>query len=90
VLVEKGVPFRQAHEIVGHLVALCEAESIELSEATDAQLASVSEHLTAEVRSVMTAEASVARKSGIGGTAPARVREQRAQLTVLIDALQRD
>ncbi len=90
VLVEKGLPFRQAHEIVGHLVALCEAESIELSEATDAQLASVSEHLTAEVRSVMTAEASVARKSGIGGTAPARVREQRAQLTVLIDALQRD
>jgi hypothetical protein len=38
----------------------------------------------------MTPEASVARKSGVGGTAPARVREQRAQLTALIDALQRD
>lgn len=90
VLVEKGVPFRQAHEIVGQLVALCEAEGIELADATDAQLASVSEHLTTELRSVMTAEASVARKSGVGGTAPHRVREQRAQLTALIEDLERD
>lgn len=90
VLVEKGVPFRQAHEIVGQLVALCEAEGIELADATDAQLASVSEHLTTELRSVMTAEASVARKSGVGGTAPHRVREQRAQLTALIEDLGRD
>jgi argininosuccinate lyase len=90
VLVQKGVPFRQAHEIVGGLVALCEAEGIDLPESTDAQLASVSEHLTPDIRAVMTPEASVARKSGVGGTAPARVREQRAQLTALIDALQRD
>lgn len=89
VLVGKGVPFRQAHEIVGELVKLCETEGIELHDATDAQLASVSPHLTAEVRTVMTAEASVARKSGVGGTAPHRVREQRSQLVDVIDALAR-
>lgn len=89
VLVGKGVPFRQAHEMVGGLVALCEAEGIEISDATDDQLASVSKHLTPEVRTVMSADASVARKSGVGGTAPDRVREQRAQLAALVDLLER-
>ena len=90
VLVEKGLPFRQAHEIVGELVALCEGLGIELHEASDDQLASVSKHLTPDVRAVMTAQASVARKSGIGGTSPDRVAEQRAQLSELIEALDHD
>jgi argininosuccinate lyase len=90
VLVEKGLPFRQAHEIVGELVALCEGLGLELHEASDDQLASVSQHLTPDVRAVMTAGASVARKSGIGGTAPSRVEEQRAQLKEFIETLDKD
>jgi argininosuccinate lyase len=53
-------------------------------------LAALSPKLTPEVRSVMTAEASVARKAGFGGTAPARVREQRSQLAELIESLDTD
>ncbi len=41
-LVRRGVPFRDAHEISGALVKLCEREGIGLDEATDEMLSSVS------------------------------------------------
>jgi argininosuccinate lyase len=89
-LVEQGVPFRDAHEIVGRLVAHCESAGLDLHEVSDQDLAALSPKLTPEVRSVMTAEASVARKAGFGGTAPARVREQRSRLADLIKSLDTD
>ncbi|MGN6217917.1 MAG: argininosuccinate lyase [Microbacterium sp.] len=79
-LVKHGVPFRDAHEISGHLVRVCEEGGIELHEVTDAQLASVSPHLTPDVREVLSVEGSVASRAGAGGTAPVRVAEQRAEL----------
>lgn len=89
-LVEQGVPFRDAHEIVGQLVAHCESKGLELHECSDEELASISPHLTPATRSVMTAEASVARKSGVGGTAPDQVAKQRAALAALIESLDTD
>jgi argininosuccinate lyase len=89
-LVEQGVPFRDAHEIVGRLVAHCESQGLELHEVSDEDLASVSSHLTPSLRSVMSAEASVARKAGVGGTAPAQVARQRARVAELIEALDTD
>ena len=79
-LVRRGVPFRDAHEISGSLVRLCEEHGIELHEATDEQLASISPSLTPEVREVLTVQGSVASRSGTGGTAPERVGEQRVEL----------
>ena len=79
-LVKRRVPFREAHEISGSLVRVCEEAGIGLEEATDAQLASVSAHLTPEVREVLSIEGSVASRTGVGGTAPVRVAEQRAEL----------
>jgi argininosuccinate lyase len=79
-LVRRGVPFRDAHEISGSLVRLCEEHGIELHEATDEQLASISPSLTPEVREVLTVHGSVASRSGTGGTAPERVGEQRVEL----------
>ena len=89
-LVEQGVPFRDAHEIVGQLVAHCESKGLDLHECSDEELVSLSPHLTPAARSVMTAEASVARKSGVGGTAPDQVVEQRASLAKLIESLDTD
>jgi argininosuccinate lyase len=80
-LVRQRVPFREAHEIAGSLVAFCEREGLDLHEPTDAQYAAVSPHLTAAVRDALTVEASIASRAGIGGTAPERVAEQLAQLT---------
>jgi argininosuccinate lyase len=79
-LVKRGIPFRDAHEISGQLVRLCEERGIELDEVTDAMLASVSPDLTPDVREVLTIEGSVASRDGAGGTAPVRVTEQRAEL----------
>ncbi len=79
-LVKQRVPFRDAHEITGALVAFCEARGIELDAPSDAEFASISPHLTPELRSVLTVEGSIASRAGAGGTAPDRVAEQRAQL----------
>ena len=79
-LVRQHVPFREAHEISGALVRFCEERGIELDAPTDTDYATISPHLTAAVREVLTASGSVASLNGVGGTAPARVAEQRAAL----------
>ena len=63
-----------------------EKNGLELHEATDAQLLSVSPALTPEVREVLTVEGSVASRTGAGGTAPVRVGEQRAELVARVQA----
>jgi argininosuccinate lyase len=75
-----GVPFSEAHEITGALVKACEAKNIELSEASVQLLAEVDPRLTAGVLEHLTLEAAVAARTGQGGTAPARVREQIGRL----------
>ena len=87
VLVRNGVPFREAHEIVGALVAHCEERGMELHEVSDADLQTLSPHLTPEVREAMTLESSLHAKSGMGGTSPERVAEQRAELAALVESL---
>ena len=79
-LVRRRVPFRDAHEISGALVRACEERGIGLADASDELLAQVSPLLEPAVRDVLTIEGSVASRSGVGGTAPVRVAEQRAEL----------
>ena len=75
-LVREGVPFREAHEVAGACVRLCEGRGIDLWDLTDEDLARVSPHLTPDVRQVLSVEGSVASRSAKGGTAPVRVAEQ--------------
>ncbi|MFI7274883.1 argininosuccinate lyase [Streptomyces sp. NPDC049879] len=75
-LVKQGVPFRDAHEVAGECVKVCEAEGIELDGLTDEQFAKISPHLTPEVRTVLTVEGSLAARSARGGTAPSAVAVQ--------------
>ena len=88
-LAMRGVPFREAHEITGQLVQLCERENCGLADLSDAQLHGVDARLTPEVRQALTLEAALAARSGYGGTAPARVREQLARLQTLMQDQQR-
>ncbi|MGF3057213.1 argininosuccinate lyase [Microbacterium sp. YY-01] len=83
-LVKQRVPFREAHEISGALVRECEVRGIGLEDASDALLAEVSRHLTPAVREVLSIQGSVASRSGVGGTAPERVAEQRSELVARI------
>jgi argininosuccinate lyase len=75
-LVRQGVPFREAHEISGACVRVCDERGVELWELSDADFAGVSDHLTADVRTVLTVEGALAARSAVGGTAPDRVQEQ--------------
>jgi argininosuccinate lyase len=85
-LVRQGVPFREAHELAGAAVRRCEELGCDLPELSDDQLAEVSAHLTPDVREVLTVEGSVTSRDGRGGTAPARVREQLAELLAGVEA----
>jgi len=78
-LVRQGVPFRVAHELAGEAVQVAEARGVELWDLTDEEYASISEHLTPEVRSVLTTEGSLNSRSSQGGTGPAAVEEQLAE-----------
>lgn len=82
-LVREGVPFRVAHEVAGACVKRCEELGCELHELTDEQLADLSPHLDAGVRDVLTVEGSVSSRTGRGGTAPDRVREQLVELAAV-------
>ncbi|MCH8627061.1 argininosuccinate lyase [Arsenicicoccus piscis] len=75
-LVRQGVPFRIAHEVAGACVRECERRDIELWDLSDDDLADISEHLTPEVRTVLSVEGSLASRDAKGGTAPVRVAEQ--------------
>src|SRR6185312_991135 len=80
-LVRQGVPFREAHEIAGSLVRFAEERGLELDEPSDEDYAAIDPRLTADVRDVLTLDGSIGSRTGIGGTAPARVAEQLAALT---------
>jgi len=79
-LVRRGTPFREAHEVVGHLVIWCQVNDCELADVTDEDLEKVSPLLTPDVRDVLTVPGAIAARASRGGTAPARVAEQLARL----------
>ncbi|MFN3708099.1 argininosuccinate lyase [Microcella sp.] len=86
-LVRQGVPFREAHEISGALVAHCERAGVDLDEPSDDDYAAIDPRLTGAVRGVLTVEGSIASRAGAGGTAPVAVAHQRALLDERLAAL---
>ncbi|PWQ92878.1 argininosuccinate lyase [Leucothrix pacifica] len=72
-LVVKGMPFRDAHEVVGKAVAFGVETKQDLSEMTLEELKQFSDVITEDVFDVLTLEGSVAARNHIGGTAPEQV-----------------
>jgi argininosuccinate lyase len=77
-LVRKGVPFREAHDITGQLVALCVARDCALDEVSDEDLARISPHLDAGVRDVLSVRSALAARTTPGSTGPGPVADQLA------------
>ncbi len=73
-LVRKGVPFRDAHDVVGRAVAHAIDAGCDLAELTLGTLKKFSATIEADVFDVLTPEGSVAARDHFGGTAPAQVR----------------
>ncbi len=83
-LVRQGVPFREAHEIVGRLVASCAAADRELEELSAGELLAIDPRLGEQVRGVLSVPGALAARSAYGGTAPERVREQLGDLAATV------
>ena len=79
-LVKKGVPFREAHAIVGRVVRDCLAQNRDLSTSTEADLQIYSSHFGSDVGSVLTPQGAVNRKRQIGGTARKQVESRLRQI----------
>ncbi len=74
-LVRKGIPFRDAHEVVGLAVRLGIESSRDLSEISLNELQQFSQQIEADVFDILSLEGSVAARKHIGGTAPDTVRK---------------
>lgn len=73
-LVKKGVPFRDAHEIVAQAVRFAENKQCDLSDLSLAELHQFSNVIETDVFQVLTLEGSLQSRDHPGGTAPRQVR----------------
>ncbi len=73
-LVNKGLPFRDAHEAVGHAVKAAEARGVDLPQLTLDELRAFCPQVENDVFAVLTVAGSLASRNHIGGTAPDQVR----------------
>ncbi|HJW11064.1 MAG TPA: argininosuccinate lyase [Albitalea sp.] len=78
-LAKKGVPFRDAHEVVAHAVKLAIAQGVDLSELPLATLQGFHAAIGDDVYAVLTLRGSLNARNVLGGTAPAQVRAQLAR-----------
>ncbi len=78
-LVSKGLPFRDAHEVVAHAVKLALQRGCDLAELPLDELKPLHSLIDEGARRVLTLEHSLAARASRGGTAPVRVREQIAR-----------
>ncbi len=74
-LVRRGVPFRQAHEIIGRIVRDAEREGQSWATLPLARLKTFSPFFDDDLRASLTVEQALKSRDVPGGTAPARVRE---------------
>ncbi len=86
-LAKRGMPFRRAHEVVGHLVLLCEQRGCNLNDLSIEDFKAESELFEDDIVEELDIPAIVAARTTEGGTGNAAVREQ---LTLAKDRLSRD
>ncbi|GAB6931729.1 argininosuccinate lyase [Calditerricola satsumensis] len=75
-LVRKGLPFRQAHEVVGRTVLYCLQQGKVLLDLTLDEFCQFCDRIEADVYDALAIERVVAARNSLGGTAPEQVRWQ--------------
>ena len=73
-LVNKGIPFREAHHITGRAVALAESKGVDLSDLNIDELRSIDDRIGSDVD--LSLENSMNSRQSLGATSPNRVEEQ--------------
>ena len=79
-LVTKGVAFRDAHHVVGRVVAHCESKGVNFSGVSVDELKTFHSAFDADVQGWLEPRAAAERRTSLGGTAPS---ELAAQVTAL-------
>jgi argininosuccinate lyase len=77
-LVERGVPFRKAHELVGKIVKHAESKDLQIFDLPISQLKKFSKVISEDVKSYLDPQEAIKARSLKGGTAPAQVKKQAA------------
>jgi argininosuccinate lyase len=75
-LVKKGMPFREAHETVGKLVAHSMAKSVQLDQIDVAEMKKLSSHFDDDVGKIFDVRGSLAQRRAIGAPSPENVAAQ--------------
>jgi argininosuccinate lyase len=83
-LVRKGMPFRQAHEVVGRVVQYCLKQGVALEDLDVAQLRTFSDLFDEEAVQLLQPEAVMQARQSRGGTAPGAVQQQIQLATQLL------
>ena len=71
-------PFREAHHIAGSIVKCAEDKGVTLDQLPLSDMQAIDPDITQDVFKVLSLESSVKARMSLGGTAPARVKEQLA------------
>jgi argininosuccinate lyase len=69
-----GLPFREAHHVVGRLVRMAEERGCDLPDLELSEMQAVDPRIDASVYDVLTVDRAVASRTSFGGTAPDNVR----------------
>ena len=75
-MIQRGMPQRTAHHLVGQLVGIAQRNQIRLVDLTDEQLRQAHPELDGSIREVLGVEKAVHAYHSYGSSQPERVREQ--------------
>jgi argininosuccinate lyase len=83
-LVRRGLPFREAHGLVGQIVRYCEKQGVSLEDLSLTEWQSFSQEFRDDIMRIISPAGAVEAKRSPGGTAPERVQEQIARARELL------
>jgi argininosuccinate lyase len=75
-LVKRGLPFREAHHLVGRAVSLAETSEKRLTDLTPDELSAISPAFGSDAAGVLEVQAALSKRAIIGGTAPKALERQ--------------
>ena len=84
-LVEKEVPFRKAHEIVGKIVKHAESKDLQIFELSTGELRKFSKSISDDVKDYLDPSQAIKARNLVGGTAPSQVKKQVQRALKILD-----
>ncbi len=84
-LAKKGIPFREAHHIVGQMVNYAIKKGLRLDDFTIEEYRTFSEKIEEDIRDAIKLETCVAARKSYGGTAPVAVQKQLLEAEVVLN-----